>query len=90
MVAIGSDPSLGLLGIYGATIVAGIFTILMAPFVSRLLPLFPPVVTGTIITVIGISLVGLASTGQPAASAIRNTGVHSISASLSLCCSPSC
>ena len=31
----------------------------MAPFVSRLLPLFPPVVTGTIITVIGISLVGV-------------------------------
>ena len=59
MVAIGSDPSLGLLGIYGATIVSGIFTILMAPFVSRLLPLFPPVVTGTIITVIGISLVGV-------------------------------
>jgi uric acid transporter len=59
MVAIGSDPSLGLLGIYGATIVAGIFTILVAPFVSRLLPLFPPLVTGTIITVIGISLVGV-------------------------------
>ncbi len=59
MVAMGSDPSLGLLGIYGATIVAGIFTILVAPFVSRLLPLFPPVVTGTIITVIGISLVGV-------------------------------
>ena len=59
MVAIGSDPSLGLPGIYGATIVAGIFTILLAPFVSRLLPLFPPVVTGTIIAVIGISLVGV-------------------------------
>ena len=28
----------------------------VAPFVSRLLPLFPPVVTGTIILVIGISL----------------------------------
>jgi len=59
MVAIGSDSSLGLPGIYGATIVAGIFTILLAPFVSRLLPLFPPVVTGTIIAVIGISLVGV-------------------------------
>jgi NCS2 family nucleobase:cation symporter-2 len=59
MVAIGSDPSLGLLGIYGATIVAGIFTILVAPFVSRLLPLFPPLVTGIIITVIGISLIGV-------------------------------
>src|SRR6267154_191561 len=30
--------------------------ILAAPFISRLLPLFPPVVTGTIILVIGISL----------------------------------
>jgi xanthine permease len=29
---------------------------LVAPFMSRLLPLFPPVVTGTIIMVIGISL----------------------------------
>jgi NCS2 family nucleobase:cation symporter-2 len=58
MVAIGTDPSLGLLGIYGATIVAGIFTVLVAPFVSRL-PLFPPLVAGTIIAVIGISLVGV-------------------------------
>ena len=30
--------------------------LLVAPFVSRMLPLFPPVVTGTIILVIGISL----------------------------------
>jgi uric acid transporter len=31
----------------------------VAPVVSRMLPLFPPVVTGTIITVIGISLMGV-------------------------------
>ena len=37
-------------------IAAGIFGIIAAPFISRLLPLFPPVVTGTIIMVIGISL----------------------------------
>ena len=37
-------------------IVAGVFAIVVAPFVSRLLPLFPAVVTGTIILVIGISL----------------------------------
>jgi uric acid transporter len=49
-------PDIGLLGIYGSVIAAGIFGILVAPFVSRLLPLFPPVVTGTIIMVIGISL----------------------------------
>ena len=56
MIAIGTNPELGLLGIYGAVIAAGLFGVLIAPFVSRLLPLFPPVVTGTIITVIGITL----------------------------------
>ncbi|QRG09119.1 purine permease [Xanthobacter dioxanivorans] len=56
MVAMGQDPQIGLLGIYGSVIAAGIFGIVVAPFVSRLLPLFPPVVTGTIILIIGISL----------------------------------
>lgn len=56
MVAMGQDPSIGLLGIYGSVIAAGIFSIIVAPFISRLLPLFPPVVTGTIILIIGISL----------------------------------
>jgi len=56
MLAMANNPSLGLLGIFGAVITAGIFGILVAPLVSRLLPLFPPVVTGTIIMVIGISL----------------------------------
>ena len=56
MLAMAAAPEVGLLGIYGSVIAAGIFGILVAPFVSRLLPLFPPVVTGTIIMVIGISL----------------------------------
>ena len=56
MLAMAGNADVGLLGIYGAVIVAGIFGLLVAPFVSRLLPLFPPVVTGTIILVIGISL----------------------------------
>jgi uric acid transporter len=56
MVAMVTNPSLGLLGIFGAAIAAGFITILIAPFISRLLPLFPPVVTGTIILMIGISL----------------------------------
>jgi NCS2 family nucleobase:cation symporter-2 len=51
-----ASPDIGLLGIYGSVIAAGIFGIIAAPFISRLLPLFPPVVTGTIIMVIGISL----------------------------------
>src|SRR5215813_2798112 len=56
MLSMAASPDVGLLGIYGSVIAAGIFAILVAPFVSRLLPLFPPVVTGTIILVIGISL----------------------------------
>ncbi|MES2030114.1 MAG: nucleobase:cation symporter-2 family protein, partial [Pseudomonadota bacterium] len=56
MLSMAAAPEIGLLGIYGSVIAAGIFGIIVAPFISRLLPLFPPVVTGTIIMVIGISL----------------------------------
>jgi len=42
--------------IFGAIIGAGVISILIAPIVSRMLRYFPPVVTGTIIAVIGISL----------------------------------
>src|SRR3954471_22430687 len=56
MLSMAAAPDIGLLGIYGSVIAAGIFGIVVAPFVSRLLPLFPPVVTGTIIMIIGISL----------------------------------
>jgi NCS2 family nucleobase:cation symporter-2 len=60
MVAMAGNPELGITGIFGAVIGAGIVSIIIAPFVSRLLPLFPPVVTGTIIAVIGISLMRVA------------------------------
>ena len=43
--------------IFGSVIGAGIVSILIAPLISRMLRFFPPVVTGTIIAVIGISLV---------------------------------
>jgi len=56
MLSMAASPDIGLLGIYGSVIAAGLFGILAAPFISRLLPLFPPVVTGSIILVIGISL----------------------------------
>ncbi len=42
--------------IFGAIIGAGVIAMLIAPLVSRMLRFFPPVVTGTIIAVIGISL----------------------------------
>ncbi|MFY9513695.1 MAG: solute carrier family 23 protein, partial [Rubrivivax sp.] len=46
----------GARAIFGAIIGAGIVAMLIAPLVSRLLRFFPPVVTGTIIAIIGISL----------------------------------
>ena len=60
MLAMAADPTLGITGIFGAVIGAGVIAILIAPFIGRLLPLFPPVVTGTIIAVIGISLMRVA------------------------------
>jgi uric acid transporter len=59
----------GARAIFGAIIGAGIVSMIIAPLVSRMLRFFPPVVTGTIITIIGVSLmrVGVGwATGGPA------------------------
>ena len=47
----------GLAAVFGATIVAGLMTLAIAPWFGRCLHLFPPLVTGTVIAVIGFSLV---------------------------------
>src|SRR6516164_1880782 len=39
MLSMANAPDIGLLGIYGSVIAAGIFTVLVAPFIGRLLPL---------------------------------------------------
>ncbi|MCH7345029.1 purine permease [Pelomonas sp. CA6] len=46
----------GARAIFGAIIGAGVISMLLAPLIGRLLRFFPPVVTGTIIAIIGISL----------------------------------
>ncbi len=46
----------GARAIFGAIIGAGVVAVLIAPVMGRLLRFFPPVVTGTIILVIGVSL----------------------------------
>ncbi len=56
MVAMAGMPGVGLQGIFGATIAAGLFGLLIAPFMSRVVRFFPPLVTGTVITAIGLSL----------------------------------
>jgi xanthine/uracil permease len=60
VIAIGSNPEVGFAGVCGAVIGAGLFTMLMAPFVGRLRRFFPPVVTGCIVTVIGLQLFPIA------------------------------
>jgi OHCU decarboxylase len=64
MIAIGlaaGGGTEGLVVIYGAVIVAGLFTFFIAPYFSRLIKFFPPVVTGTVITIIGIALLPVAA-----------------------------
>ncbi|QIH10051.1 MULTISPECIES: nucleobase:cation symporter-2 family protein [unclassified Pseudomonas] len=56
MVAMAGMPGIGLQGIFGATIAAGFFGMLIAPFMSKVVRFFPPLVTGTVITSIGLSL----------------------------------
>lgn len=64
MIAIGVGAGGGVQGlvvIYGSVIVAGLFTFLIAPYFSRIVRFFPPVVTGTVITIIGLSLLPTAA-----------------------------
>ena len=56
IIATGSNPDLGLPAVFGGVIAAGVFTLLAAPYVGRLVRFFPPVVTGTVVLVIGVSL----------------------------------
>ncbi|WP_102226293.1 nucleobase:cation symporter-2 family protein [Acidimangrovimonas sediminis] len=55
-VAIAHPGTEGARMIFGGIIGAGIIGILIAPLVSKMLRFFPPVVTGTIILVIGVTL----------------------------------
>lgn len=50
----------GLRAIFGALLIAGVAAFLLAPVFTQLLRFFPEVVTGTVITVIGISLLPVA------------------------------
>jgi NCS2 family nucleobase:cation symporter-2 len=51
----------GLPTVYGSIIVAGLLTVLASSFAGRLLRWFPPVVTGSIVTIIGMSLLPVAA-----------------------------
>ncbi|MDZ4232945.1 MAG: solute carrier family 23 protein, partial [Dietzia sp.] len=61
----------GLLYVYGAVMVAGVFTFLIAPAFVKILRFLPPVVTGTLITIIGLCLVPIG-----ALDAVTNPATH--------------
>jgi len=66
MIAIGTMQ--GVPAIFGAIIAAGAIVIFLAQFMDKIIPFFPPVVTGTVVIIIGTSLIGAAMgniTGQP-------------------------
>ncbi|HCT15585.1 MAG TPA: purine permease, partial [Corynebacterium nuruki] len=59
MISIGSEH--GVTAIYGSVIVTGVVMILVAPLFAKIVRYFPPLVTGTIITVVGLSLLSVAA-----------------------------
>lgn len=58
MILIGQTKGLGVL--YGSLFVSGILVVIIAPFFSYLVKFFPPVVTGSVVTIIGINLMPVA------------------------------
>ncbi len=87
MVLIGKDQ--GLPTVYGSLLVVGVVWILVAPWFSQLLRLFPAVVTGTVITLIGLSLipVGLrliagSNAADPTYGALKNIALAALTMAL--------
>ena len=60
LIIIGSKNGVG--AIYGSIIAAGIYVVLIAGLFSKVKVLFPSIVTGTVITVIGLTLIPVAIT----------------------------
>jgi NCS2 family nucleobase:cation symporter-2 len=60
--------------VFGAVIAAGVFTVAVAPLAGRLVRYFPPVVTGTIILVIGVTLLRIGINWAGGGIGARNFG----------------
>ena len=58
MIAIGTQY--GMNSIYGAILVSGLVVVLISKFFGKLSRFFPPVVTGSVVTIIGITLIPVA------------------------------
>ncbi|MEI2401121.1 solute carrier family 23 protein, partial [Paenibacillus phytohabitans] len=58
MIAIGGQY--GISAIYGAILAGGVFLVLVSTIFGKLVKFFPPVVTGSVVTIIGITLIPVA------------------------------
>lgn len=58
MIAIGNLQ--GITAIYGAIIASGIIVMILSQFMSKIMRFFPPVVTGSVVAIIGVSLIPVA------------------------------
>lgn len=78
-IAVGT--SMGLAGILGATILGSFIEMILSRFIKPLMKFFPPVVTGTVVTLIGLTLVPVAmdwcagGVGSPTYGNMTNIGV---------------
>lgn len=83
---IGDDGKDGLRHVFGAILVAGVIGLIIVPFFAKIVRFFPEVVTGSIITVIGLSLMPTAAgwiTGSETITSGGNTVPNPDFASLS-------
>jgi xanthine permease len=58
MIAIGGQY--GISSIYGSILISGLIVMLISQFFGKLIKFFPPVVTGSVVTIIGITLIPVA------------------------------
>lgn len=58
MISIGNEY--GIASIYGSILVSGLVVVFIAKYFSKLVKFFPPVVTGSVVTIIGITLIPVA------------------------------
>jgi len=79
MIAIGSQY--GVTAIYGSILVSGLIVLLISNFFGKLAMFFPPVVTGSVVTIIGLTLIPAAinnmggGQGAPDFGALDNIGL---------------
>lgn len=72
MIAIGGQY--GISAIYGSILVSGVFVIIISKYFGKLVRFFPPVVTGSVVTIIGITLIPVAMNNMAGGEGSSNYG----------------